>query len=117
MDQDEIPPCAGCGMDWEPDMQSQLEQIRERLQALLPLLTQQYGVESLSLFGSHVRHEARVDSDLDLLVTFHTLPGLLKFVELENFLADELGLPVDLVMRDALRQEITPLVLREAVPV
>lgn len=83
----------------------------------MPFLREQYSVESLSLFGSFVRGEQRPDSDLDILVTFSEVPGLLRFIELENHLSDFLGRRVDLVLRDALKPEIGRRVLAEAVPI
>jgi uncharacterized protein len=70
-----------------------------------------------AVFGSYVRHAARESSDIDLLVSFSDPPGLLRFVELENFLSARLGVKVDLVMRDALKPRIGRRVLAEAVPV
>ncbi|NJL58283.1 MAG: hypothetical protein HC887_00205 [Desulfobacteraceae bacterium] len=37
------------------------------------------------MFGSFVRNEQTAASDLDVLVRFHKIPGLLKFIEIENY--------------------------------
>lgn len=87
------------------------------LRQQLPLLAEQYHVRSLGVFGSYVRRAEREDSDLDVLVTFSEVPGLIQFIELENFLCDTLGIQVDLVMRDALKPAIGARILREVVPV
>ena len=79
----------------------------------MPLLRERYGVESLGLFGSYVRGEAGPKSDLDLLVRFRQTPGLIRFVELENYLSDLLDLRVDLVMAEALKPNIGQRVLAE----
>jgi predicted nucleotidyltransferase len=42
---------------------------------------------------------------------------LLRFIELENELSDELGVKVDLVMREALKPRIGERILEEVVPV
>lgn len=94
-----------------------LDDIRAALRELLPMLRAQYHVSSLAVFGSYVRHAARASSDVDLLVTFSDPPGLLRFVELETLLSKQLGVKVDLVMRDALKPRIGRRVLAEAVPV
>ncbi len=83
----------------------------------LPFLAEQFQVESLGLFGSYVRGAERPDSDLDLLVSFTKPPSLLRFVELENYLSDLLGVKVDLVMRDGLKPRIAECVLSEVVPI
>lgn len=94
-----------------------LAQLRDTLHAQLPFLAERYGVAALGLFGSYVRNEARSDSDLDILVRFHATPGLLRFIELENYLSDLLDVRVDLVMAEALKPRISQGVLREVVPV
>lgn len=84
------------------------------LRRLLPLLQQKYHVRTLEVFGSFVRGEAGSGSDLDLLVTFDRTPTLLQFVALENMLSDELGVKVDLVMKDCLKPELGKYILAEA---
>ena len=55
-------------------------------------------VRSLGIFGSYVRGEARKIRDLDLLVEIDDLKMvLLRFIALENYLSDLLGVKVDLV--------------------
>ncbi|MCX5903165.1 MAG: nucleotidyltransferase family protein [Proteobacteria bacterium] len=97
--------------------QTDLIQIIQLLRQHLPLLAEKYQVESFSVFGSYVRHEQRSDSDLDVLVTFHEQPSLLKFIELENYLSDVMGVKIDLVMRNALKPRIGRRILSEAVAV
>lgn len=91
--------------------------IRDVLHRELPHLAAEYGVASLALFGSYVRGDQRPDSDLDVLVTFTKLPGLIRFVELESELSDLLGVQVDLVLRDALKPHIAETVLESAIAV
>ena len=91
--------------------------MRELLRQQLPLLSERYGVASLGVFGSYVRHEQQAGSDLDVLVSFRETPGLFRFIELENYLSDLLGVRVDLVMADALKPRIQRRVLAEVVPV
>ena len=90
-----------------------LSQILERLEKLKSTLARDYSVSSIGIFGSYIRHEQRPDSDLDLLVTFENPPGLFKYIELENYLSDSLGVKVDLVMKNALKPSIKERVLEE----
>ena len=85
----------------------------------LPELQERYNVSWLGVFGSYVRNEQRDDSDLDVLVEFSVIPGLLKFVNLQYYLSDLLGVQVDLIHRSGLRPDrrITQHSLDEAVPV
>lgn len=94
-----------------------LETILKELRQQLPILAESYGVETLEVFGSYVRAEHKADSDLDLLVTFKEAPSLLTFIALENHLSDELGVKVDLVMKDSLKPAIGKVILNEAMPV
>ncbi len=100
-----------------PGTARSLEEIRVRLRALLPVLARDYHVRTLEIFGSYVRGEARPESDLDLLVTFSRTPTLFRFIALENFLSDALGVKVDLVMKGALKPRIGERIRAEAVPV
>lgn len=94
-----------------------LDILRDRLHQELPRLEEKYSVASLELFGSYVRGEETGQSDLDVLVTFHRVPGLLEFIRLEDHLSDLLGLNVDLVMKEALKPRVRDHVLREAIAV
>jgi uncharacterized protein len=99
------------------DEKMELNQLKEKLHLQLPTLAEKYHVQSLGVFGSYVRQEQRPDSDLDLLVTFSELPSLLKFIELENYLTDSLGIKVDLVLRDSLKPRIGKRILSEVVAI
>jgi predicted nucleotidyltransferase len=97
--------------------QKDITQIQRLLHDQLPVLANRYGVASLALFGSYVRHENRPDSDLDILVSFANTPSLLRFIELENHLSDLLGVKVDLVMPNTLKPQIGKKILQEVVPI
>lgn len=99
------------------DRDDELPQIVQQLRQRLPILTERYRVQSLGVFGSYVRQQQHAASDVDVLVTFEEPPSLLECIALENELSDILGIKVDLVMRDALRQTIGRHILREVVPV
>lgn len=94
-----------------------LESLLKALRQQLPTLAERYGVETLEVFGSYVRDEPKADSDLDILVTFQEEPSLLTFIAIENYLSDELGVKVDLVMKDSLKPAIGEVILNEAMPV
>ena len=57
-----------------------LDKLLIELSGMLPTLRAQYRVHTLEVFGSFVREEERADSDLDLVVTFDEVPGLIRFV-------------------------------------
>lgn len=96
---------------------SSLLQLLKKLRHLLPYLRERYHVSSLRVFGAYVRGEQRPGSDLDILVTFDELPSLLGFIAIENYLSDQLGVKVDLVMEDTIKPPLEKLILKETVPV
>jgi predicted nucleotidyltransferase len=97
-------------------MQARFEDYRRLLRQQLPLLQEHYHVDTLELFGSHVRGDARADSDLDVLVSFGQPPSLFRLVEMEQHLSDVLGVKVDLVLRDSLKPAVGRRILAEAAP-
>ncbi len=98
-------------------MRRDLTRFKRILRQHLPELQTRYGVKSLGIFGSYVRGEARKNSDLDVLVEFESAPSLFKFVELKEYLAQLLGIKVDLVMKSALKPSIGQRIIMEVVPV
>ena len=68
------------------------------LQYLLP-----YHPVRIGIFGSFARGENKKDSDLDILIKFKDRIGLLKLVQIEQELGDEIGIPVDLVTENSLK--------------
>ncbi len=62
-----------------------------------------YSVANLWLFGSAARQDAEVH-DLDFMVEFSKLPGLLDYMDLKFFLEETFGLPVDLHTRHSCPQ-------------
>jgi len=75
------------------------------------------GVQSLALFGSVARGEARPDSDVDLLVEFTDLPTFDRYMGLKFLLEEMLGRRVDLVIREDLKPRLRATVERGAMRV
>ena len=79
-----------------------MEELRRRRAEILDLARKR-GAHRIAVFGSVVRGEARLDSDLDLLVGFEPGASLLDRVALVQDLEKLLGLEVDVVTRNALK--------------
>lgn len=92
-----------------------VQMLADRLRRELPRLRQDYAVRSLGLFGSYVRGEQRKGSDLDILVEFSKVPGMLKFLDMERDLSQLLGVAVDLVQKEALKPAIGKRIAGEVV--
>ena len=80
-------------------------------------LSDRFGIESLYLFGSVSRDEARPESDVDLLVEFNRPIGLFQFIELQQQLEALLQCKVDLGTRRSLKPQIKEQILQEAIRV
>jgi predicted nucleotidyltransferase len=80
-------------------------------------LARQFGVKSLSLFGSVARDEATSVSDVDLLVEFNRPVGYFGLFALQNHLEKLLGCPVDLGTPDSLKPYIRERVQGELIRV
>lgn len=65
----------------------------------------QYGVDSLSLFGSYARGDADEKSDLDFLILKGDMKGLLSYCGMIADLEDAFQCHVDLVMKNAIKDE------------
>lgn len=57
----------------------------------------------IGVFGSYARRENKKGSDLDILIQFKDRISLLKLVQIEQELSDNLGIPVDLVTENSLK--------------
>jgi uncharacterized protein len=73
-----------------------------------------HGAQSVRIFGSVAKGNARPDSDLDLLVQLAPGYSLLDIVAIKQDLEDLLGCQVDVVTEAALSPYIREQVLREA---
>ena len=91
------------------------EEILKILNAELFYLNQTYGVKNIVLFGSYSRGKERPDSDLDLLIEFERPIGFFKFIELEDYLTEKLGIKVELVTKDALKPLLRPQIMKDII--
>ncbi|MBD1875314.1 nucleotidyltransferase family protein [Nodosilinea sp. FACHB-131] len=92
-----------------------LEDIQRWLVLHKPLLQERYMISELGVFGSYVRQEQTETSDVDVLVEFSEVPSLLKFINLENYLSDNLGIKVDLVHKRGLKPRLGERILAEVI--
>jgi hypothetical protein len=76
-------------------------------------LCKDYEIREIGVFGSFVRGDQKRGSDIDILVEFSEIPGLLRFIEIENHLRRILKKKVDLVRKGAIRPELKKRILSE----
>ena len=96
-------------------MARSLEEVKPILRQNKSKLSGRYGIKRIGVFGSFVRGEQHKRSDVDILVEFDQVPGLLQFVQIEEHLRRLLGRRVDLARKEALRPELRERILKETV--
>lgn len=75
-----------------------------------------YNVESLAIFGSYARNEESEDSDIDVLVAFKEGNATFRnFMGLKLHLESLLQKEVDLVSEKAVKKELHPYIMKDAI--
>lgn len=77
--------------------------IKTKLEDRKKELFEKYPIKTLAIFGSFARNEQRSESDLDLMVEFHSRVGS-EFIELADELEEILGIKVDLVSKKGVKE-------------
>ena len=80
-------------------------QIINKLRELKPILFAEYSVREIGIFGSYADETNTEESDIDILVEFEKPIGW-KFFSLELYLENIFGKKVDLVTKNALKDQI-----------
>jgi len=83
-----------------------------KLKDLKPILYQDYSVKQIGLFGSFSDDSFTDDSDIDLLVEFEKPIGW-KYFSLEIYLEKIFGRKIDLVTKNALKEQIKDRILNQ----
>lgn len=81
----------------------QIEELRKIIDQYRPELEQNFRVKRLAIFGSYARNEQTQESDIDILVEFKEPVGL-TFIHLANYLENILGVKVDLLTPEAIKE-------------
>jgi len=80
-----------------------LEDVKQKIYRLKPVLTDKYHVSSIGLFGSVLRDDFSSEtSDIDIIVDFKQPIGI-EFVDVADLLEQELNRKVDLVSRNGIK--------------
>ncbi|MBN1694847.1 nucleotidyltransferase family protein [candidate division WOR-3 bacterium] len=92
-----------------------LKEIKEKLRKIQPELHAKYGVSRIGVFGSFSRGEEVRDSDIDILVEFDKDIDIFEYIDLRDFLSENLSRKVDLVTKDAIKPLIKDDIMKEVV--
>lgn len=84
-----------------------------KLKELKPVMTSRYKAKEIGLFGSFVRGEQDVNSDIDVLVDFEEEADLFDLMGLTLDLEEKLHRKVDVIPKRALRTELRGSILQE----
>lgn len=92
------------------------EQIKAKLAEAVKSNPYVDDIKSVAIFGSYAAGEATDASDVDVLIDFvpKAVVGFFKYVRIQRYLGEVLGLNVDLVTPQALSKYIKPQVLQDA---
>jgi len=80
------------------------------------LVARSHGAQSVRIFGSRARGDARPDSDLDLLITLEPGRSLLDLIAIKQDLEELLHFSVDVVTEQGLSPYLRDRVFAEARP-
>ena len=78
--------------------------IVNKLRDLKPTLYKEYSVKEIGLFGSFADNSYSEDSDIDILIEFEKPIGW-KYLSLEIYLESIFGRKIDLVTKNALKEQ------------
>ncbi len=81
-------------------MMKSLEEIERVLREHKRELCERFGVSAIAVFGSYARSEETELSDVDILVEFERPIGW-EIVDLKDYLEELLGVPVDVITKNA----------------
>ena len=86
--------------------------IVEKLVELKPYLQKEFSVKQIGIFGSYSNNTFTENSDIDLLVELEKPIGW-KFLTLEIYLENIFNRKIDLVTKNALKEQIRDSILRQ----
>ena len=88
-----------------------IQGIKEKITPIL----QQYGITRAAIFGSLAKEEAKISSDVDILVKIKSDMSLLDFIGIKIELEEALKMKVDSVEYDTIKPIIKERILAQQV--
>ncbi len=87
-------------------------EILSKLNELKPILYKDYAVKEIGLFGSYSDNSFTEESDIDILIELEKPIGW-KFFTLELYLEKIFNKKIDLVTKNALKEQIKDKILKQ----
>lgn len=91
--------------------------ILKRLKRYKKLLYKKFGISKIKVFGSYARNTQTPRSDLDLIVEFKEIPGLIRLIQIEKEISNLLGVKVDLLTEEGISPYIRKYIEKEAISI
>jgi len=79
-----------------------LAEILEILKKHQKELRERFGIRKIKIFGSYAANKQTSKSDLDIIVEFEKIPGLIELVGIEEELNSLIGVKVDLLTEEGI---------------
>lgn len=93
-----------------------LDEIKSKLESSGNHVQQVFHVEEIGVFGSFATGTQKQKSDIDILVTFTKgHKDFFNYVRLKYYLEELLGHPVDLVIKEAVKERLRKRIFNEVV--
>lgn len=90
--------------------------IIKKLKEHLPEIKSRFKVKEIGIFGSQIKGKAKESSDIDILVEFEKGNKTFNnYMELKFYLENLFSCKVDLVLKDALKEELKEHILSEVI--
>jgi len=87
--------------------------IREEIFEKVTRLLKNQGARKIAVFGSYVKKEERLGSDIDIIVEFSERKSLLELVRIERELSESLGIKVDLLTEKSISPYLIDTIKKE----
>ncbi len=91
------------------------DEILNILRKLKKEIETKYKVKEIGLFGSYINDKQKSTSDIDILVEFDDGASLLDLVGLSFFLEKIFGKKIDVISKNALKEEIRDYILETVI--
>jgi predicted nucleotidyltransferase len=82
-----------------------------------PQLLEKYPISELGLFGSYARGDFNEQSDIDILVDFHSRIDGFEYIRLAHELEDTFRQKIDIVSRKGIKPQYLPYVEKNLIHV
>ena len=92
------------------------DEIQQKLRKALSKSPSLPKIRKVSLFGSYLHGNQKMNSDIDLLIEIVGQMGLFEFVGLKQYLEKQMGINIDLVEKESLSKYFRDEVISEAAP-